>query len=224
MLDTQGCNLPAAHRILLQIGIGRLHGSSCLDYARTTSSTLLHSVLPVDKKLAMNFLRNLDYRQLSLTPALEAVMSQYTQFLTQLDHPCYNGQDLQRNKTREFPKLAFLTCSNFWQRLALINQQKQSRCCAELSLLVSIASQLQNARKVALSADLQLPIFSEGPHTTVSALLSGHTYASNAQAVALSALIACFAFDCERTHCFKLCATYFAAQLGLCLTSCRVLF
>ena len=219
MLETKGCSILPAARVLLQVGIARLHSKGNSDILLATNGNLLQDVQLVDRKLAYNFLRHLDSMQLSLTPALEDLMSQCSQLFT---HSA--AHEIQKLRTREFPRLAVITSLSFWTDLTIISPRKQAICCAEFSGLLDVAAQLHAARALANSSDTQLPTFTGNPRSTIAASLSGKTYANNTQAIALAALIACFAFDHTGFHHVNYSTGYLATCLGLITTDRRVLF
>ena len=225
MLETRGCELHAAHRILLHLGIHRLH-----DRQTPATSAFVQGVLAADRKLAINFTRNLDHKQLSLTQALEGIMSQNTQIHTQMhtqnEHMGHSAVTLQLVKCQEFPSLAIITSNDFWTDMLAAHSLKQAKCYSALSTLASLALQLQCARACALTADMHLPMFPQSPRKigTVVSCLHGATYSTNVQAVTLCALIACFAFQTDNFVCLALCTPQLACKLGLRPSQCRVLF
>ena len=181
MLDTKGCSILPAARILLQVGIARLHPGGSSDSALIANQGLLQDVHLDDRKLAYNFLRHLDSMQLSLTPALEAVISQCSQWLTQGQH--LSANEAQRLRTREFPRLAVITSPEFWHELIVISPRKQALCCAELSKLVDVAAQLSTVRLLISKPDTRLPTFESSSANTITASLDGRIYAVSVQAV-----------------------------------------
>ena len=107
MLDTKGCEILSAARILLHLGIGRLRIVPEGENAGPVAGALLDVVHRNDRKLASNFIRHIDSMQSSLTPALEAIMSQHFDTTSQTG-ACLTHTTRQV-VIREFPRLCIIT-------------------------------------------------------------------------------------------------------------------
>ena len=222
MLDTTGCEILSAARILLQLGISRLRAGAPDHDVNPAARTLLEAVNASDRKLASNFIRHIDCMQFSLTPALEAIMSQNLDMMSQTG----NGilYDTRHSITREVSRLFTITSPTFWQGLERETPATQMRCCRTLSRLCDVAMQRPVIRRLALQSDLQHVQLGGETQGSIASSLDGSAFAASAQAVSITAHILCFAFRTSDFHHGLLTAKHFAIKLGLFTTCRRVLF
>ena len=163
--------------------------------------------------------------QMSLTPALESIMSQCSFAGSQ------TGGHLRKSAkqvwTKQFPKLSILTCNNFWQQLALGTPEIQTKSCTWLNKLCQVALQRSALCQIMLTSDLGHVLLQHGESddfSTIAQALNGNAYFASSTAIAITAEMLCFAFSTSDCYGGILVAKHFAHRLGLPQVRRRLLF